>query len=324
MMPRLPLSGPLGLSLAALLIAVVVVLATVPSLLVAAFGFGTGGSEPGERIAALTALHEKKVKESLDRFNGRSAFFRPPPLYVAPPPTPPKAEDEPPPPPPPPPGPPANYTGPSLKAIFGDQAWFMAPNTNEKTLYLAVGQEDPNSGVKLLSTNPPWSVKVAHKGGEYDVELFKNVFEPYFSGAKTTSRPPLPGLFFQPPAIASPAAPAPPPPAAADRVTGRNVARPAPPGAPATVEGTIEPNAKVQAGEVEDEDEEVAEVETTEDEAEEGEQPESEEEVDPASEEEPTNPETPDEGEEEPETMASFSPQRELLLSHTPFGVRVC
>jgi hypothetical protein len=64
-------------------------------------------------------------------------------------------------------------------------------------LYLAVGTE--RAGVKLLSTNPPWSAKVAHKGGEYEVKLFQKNYEQYFTAAGPKLRNIVPGLIIQAP-----------------------------------------------------------------------------------------------------------------------------
>jgi hypothetical protein len=295
------LSGPLGLSLAALLLVVVFALVTIPSLLVAAFGPGTGSSEPGEAIAKLVAEHEKSVKTSQDRFNGRSVFFRPPPKYVPPPPPPPEDERGPPPP-PPPPAVPISYTGPSLKAIMGETAWFMPPTAKEPPLYLKVGETDPKSGVLLVSTNPPWSVHVSHKGGEYDVELFKKSWEPFFNGDASPLRSPVPGLLFMPQADSGGAggAAAATPDAAADRISGRNVARPVP--------LVVEPNAKAEAGRDKEAAEEDAEAKEAADES--GEKPTADEE-EPAAEVE-------DDGEAPPETSAMLMIQSTLMQAQLP------
>ena len=246
MTPRLPLSGPLGLSLAAVALVAIFALVAIPSLLIAAFGPGTGASEPGEEIARLMAEHDKNAKSSQERFNGRSVFFRPPPKYVPPPPAP-ATPDLPPPPPPGPPPPPASYTGPSLKAILGDTAWFMPPAADEPPLYLKVGDTDSKSGVMLVSTNPPWSVHVTHKGGEYDIDLFKKSWEQFFNGSATPSTSPIPGLLIQPPTDpnATPSAGA-----NADRISGRNVAT------PVVQPLTVEPNAKAEAGKTDSEESE--------------------------------------------------------------------
>jgi hypothetical protein len=82
-------------------------------------------------------------------------------------------------------------------------------------LYLAVGTE--RAGVKLLWTNPPWSAKVAHKGGEYEVTLFQKTYEQYFTAAGPKLRNIVPGLIIQgPPALGGDAAKSP----TADPATG--------------------------------------------------------------------------------------------------------
>src|SRR5207244_2317387 len=106
---------------------------------------------PEAEVSKLMVQHDEAMKTYQDRFNGRSAFFKPPPkpqpkpiIVDAPP--------APPPPDPGPPPPPATYTGPNLLALMGDEAWFKPPTTADKTMVLRTGEE--KSGVKLISVDP--------------------------------------------------------------------------------------------------------------------------------------------------------------------------
>ncbi len=55
-----------------------------------------------------------------------------------------------------------------------------------------VGEE--GDGVKVLASNPPWTVKLAYAGGEYDVPVFKD-YQTTFSSNSLTERP-TPGIVF--------------------------------------------------------------------------------------------------------------------------------
>lgn len=201
MMTRQSITGPFGLSVAALALAALFLLFTLPSLIGAVFTSGTGAARPAEAVDKLMAKHDEGMKTYQTRLNGRSPFFKPPPKYVAPPPLPPKPKDEEPPPPPPPVAP-VTYGGPSLTAIFGDEAWFKAPTTTDKPFTLKVGETEPKSGVKLLSSDAPWSVRVAHKGGEYTVGFTSAMFDRtksdmFFKPSPKMSLP-IPGLIIMP------------------------------------------------------------------------------------------------------------------------------
>jgi hypothetical protein len=144
-------------------------------LLGSLFTFGSG-SDPGASLADPLKRHQQLAEASAKRFNGRSAFFMPsPPVRKPPKPTKPP-EPPPPPPPPPPPAAPREYAGPKPVGAIGDLIFF-ADQTQ-----LRVGEE--RGGVKVLASAAPWTVRLAHGGGEYDVELWtKGGKEPFFNNS---------------------------------------------------------------------------------------------------------------------------------------------
>ncbi len=185
MMQNLHLSRPLLLSTVGLVVAGIVLVMPLPGLLAAMFTTSIGQDRAGENMQAYLAVHETNLATYRDRFEGRSPFFRPP--APAPPP-PPQTSEKKPDAPPPPPTIPKTYGGPVVIAVIGDQVWFKSKDN----LKLRVGEEA--SGVKVLASNPPWIVKLAYAGGEYDVRVFKN-YQTEFSSNPLTERP-TPGIVF--------------------------------------------------------------------------------------------------------------------------------
>ncbi len=108
------------------------------------------------------------LERDATRFTNRSAFFVPPaPIPPPPPPPPPRDEEEDPEPVVPrEPPPPSRYGGPSIAYVWDDRVTF------ENDMTLTAGGEG-QSGVEVLSTNLPWSVKVRWRGVEFDVQLFE-------------------------------------------------------------------------------------------------------------------------------------------------------
>lgn len=162
-------SGTLGVSLAAIGIGAVVIGASSRSFVGAITQAGVNEPDP-DIFAPLVELHQEASELAKNRFIGRSAFFLPPPPpQPAPPPrpyVPPPPPPEPPPEihgPPAPPPPPASYEGPNPVGIMGTTVLFDGGSP------VQLGEEV--SGVKVLSIDPPWMVRLAHKGGEYDVDL---------------------------------------------------------------------------------------------------------------------------------------------------------
>lgn len=109
-----------------------------------------------------------ELERDTRRFTNRSAFFVPPaPIPPPPPPPPPReVEEEPEPVVPREPPPPSRYGGPEIAYVWDDRVTF------ENDMTLTVGGEG-QSGVEVLSTNLPWSVKVRWRGVEFDVQLFE-------------------------------------------------------------------------------------------------------------------------------------------------------
>ncbi len=185
MMQHLRLSRPLLLSTVGLVVAGIVLVVPLPGLLAAMFTPNIGQDSAGENIQAYLAAHDRDLTTYRERFEGRSLFFRPPaPARPAPKRRTEKKTDEPLLPPPIP----TIYGGPAVIAVIGDQVWFKGKDN----LNLRVGEE--GSGVKVLASNPPWLVKLAYAGGEYDVPIFKD-YQPKFSSNSLTERP-TPGIVF--------------------------------------------------------------------------------------------------------------------------------
>lgn len=189
-------SAPLVTSLAALALLAVALFMTVPPLLAAVFGGGARGVDPAKAIVALVEEHDRLMVDYQARFNGRSVFFRPP-APVRPTPTPPAVPVERPIVTPPqrqepqgPPPPPATYQGPPVIAVLGDRVLFRGAGARDAGQWIAVGEEV--NGLKVLESNAPRSVRVAHQRGEYDVPLF-NWDMPFFRDASEKGQP-IPGL----------------------------------------------------------------------------------------------------------------------------------
>ena len=219
---RPSLSGSLVTSIIALVLLSVTVLASLPSVLAAAFGGGAGEKDPSDTIAALIDEHEALMATYQERFNGRSVFFRPPA------PAPPKREvrvreepkhevPKPEPPPPGPPPPPATYQGPAVSIVLGDKVLFKGPGGRSGGNWISVGEEV--NGLKVLETNAPRSVRVSYQRGEYEVPVF-NWDMPFFRDAEK-AREPIESLIVTP----MPTAPAPTPRATEPPSRNRAVAR---------------------------------------------------------------------------------------------------
>lgn len=186
MMQHLHLSRPLLLSTVGLVVAGIVLVVPLPGLLEAMFTTRIGQDSAGENMQAYLAAHDRDLETYRERFEGRSLFFRPPAPVVRLAST--QRSEKEPDPPPPPPLIPMTYGGPVVIAVIGDQVWFKSKDN----LKLRVGEE--GAGVKVLATNPPWTVKLAYAGGEYDVPVFKD-YQTEFSSNSLTERP-TPGIVF--------------------------------------------------------------------------------------------------------------------------------
>ncbi|MCH8343458.1 MAG: hypothetical protein IH983_05685 [Planctomycetes bacterium] len=180
-MHRLGLNTTLLVNIAAIVVATVVFAANLPTLLGAVLSPRLGDDKTVSLLSQYLAVHDTDLVQYQERFNGRSVFFKPiPPRRPSPPRPAPVEIVVAPPEPDPPPSIPEQYTGPSIVFVLGNEVWFT------DGLTLSVGEED--QGVRVLSCDPPWTVRLAHAGGEYDVVLF----ERSVPGFETASREPQP------------------------------------------------------------------------------------------------------------------------------------
>lgn len=186
-------SGPMVTAVVTIGIAVVVLLSQFPSILRAMVRPGAGEVE-ADLVESLLVRHTELSDLSVRRFEGRSAFFvprPPPPPRVEPPPPPPPPPPTAPPPPPPPPPPPAIYGGPKPRSLIGDIVFFEAGSGVER---VRVGEQ--YGAIRVLGVSPPWTVRVAWSGGEYDVPLWGDRNDAVFRSnpfAASSSMPSLEG-----------------------------------------------------------------------------------------------------------------------------------
>ena len=188
------LKGPLGWSIVSILVivafAVYAVFTLASPLLEASIQ-----DRSNSQTESLLSKHREYAAVDIDRFNGRSAFYKPIQISRPRPPAPEPVVVEVPQEPEPivdpgPPPPPARYTGPPLIAVIGDEAWFR-PSGASEIIRLQVGEE--KDGLTLVNTIQPSMVTVQHRRGEYEVPLFTNE-EPFFKD----EAPPVPdGDFFE-------------------------------------------------------------------------------------------------------------------------------
>jgi len=191
-MQRPQFNTPLVWSLLFVIVAVLAILMMLPPLAKAAFSGESGATQIQEQLAKLMTEHDNSLQTYRDRFNGRSVFFEPKA------PASPRRETiettrttAPPPPPPPAPSGPPPYSGPTMKGMIGEQILF--PND----LRVSVGEE--KDGLRVLSTDPPWTAKVEYGGWEYDLELFPRTSEEMFFKRSPLLSSSVPGLIEAPP-----------------------------------------------------------------------------------------------------------------------------
>ena len=164
-MPRWSTNIPLVTSVAAIVLATLVMVTQVAGLVSAALTPAVGADRTTSRLNEYLDEHDEGMTTYRERFDGRSLFFKPKPprRRVEPPPPVVDRGDDPLPPPPPPP-PPRLYGGPSVIFVVGAQVWF------HNGRHASVGEEV--DGVKVIASDPPWSVTLFHAGREYEVPLF--------------------------------------------------------------------------------------------------------------------------------------------------------
>ncbi len=167
--------GPFGwsmLSIAVIIAFFVYAIATIASPLFNSVNVDDAASGSNR----LIEKHHEYAELDIERFNGRSAFFKPIRIVKhvpPPPPPPPKPEDEiiPEVRDPGPPPPPATYTGPKLIAIIGEEAWFRGIGSGpDAVIRIKVGEA--KDGLKVVKTLEPALVSVEHRNGKYELDLF--------------------------------------------------------------------------------------------------------------------------------------------------------
>ncbi len=164
-MPRWATNIPLVTSVAAIVLATLVMVTQVVGLVSAALTPAVGEDRTRSRLNEYLDEHVEGMTTYRERFDGRSLFFKPkPPPRPKKPPPPVVDRGDDPPPPPAPPQAPRLYGGPSVIFVVGDQVWF------HNGRYASVGEEV--DGVKVIASDPPWSVTLFHAGREYEVPLF--------------------------------------------------------------------------------------------------------------------------------------------------------
>jgi hypothetical protein len=219
MITRDDFAGSLGVSVASIGVLAIFAIATAPSLTKAVLST-SDDSHAVQRANELIASSSELRQHQTDLFNGRSLFFDPPPVRRTAPPVivqeEPEEVEEPAPvvdrgPPPPP----ASYAGPELVAIHANEAWFKGSgDLMDPFLIARVGEVV--EGIEVVALTVPWTAKVRHRGGEYDVALF-SITSPLDAPPKdlsldvpeglTTSTPPGMPMTPRPPAPTNPTAP---------------------------------------------------------------------------------------------------------------------
>ena len=183
-MPRISINTPLVTSTVFIAVAAITVLAQLPPLLEALVTPRPGADPTQARLDEYLTGHDEDLATYRGRFDGRSLFIKPqpPPRERTPPPPPPEdGEDDTPRPPPPP----RNYEGPTILFVLGDEVWF------HDGVKVRVGEEGTN-GVSVISSDPPWTVRLGHRGAEHDIVLFERS-QPGLNEKPQTHQP-MPGL----------------------------------------------------------------------------------------------------------------------------------
>lgn len=193
----LPMNAPLVVSAISVAVIVVIAFSALATSLAAAFGIGAADGDPGEAVKRLVAKSQEKNQTYQDRFNGRSVFYKPPawppaphreeivekpPIFEAPRDTKPVINPI--------------YTGPGIWYAIGDVIRFRAKSASEKPIDIRVGEE--KNGIRVISTNLPWTVRVGYMGGEYDVNIWERKPDGFLL-AQAPAIEVVPGLIEVPP-----------------------------------------------------------------------------------------------------------------------------
>ena len=182
-MRPLAINTPLLINAAAIAVGVWMFGSKLPALPSALFTEGLGNDKTSAFLSEYVENHAVDLQTYQARIDGRSVFFLPP-APKDPTPIKPVQEKEPSGPPPPPPTPP-NYTGPSVRFLLGNEVYF------QDGLRIKLGEE--KQGIRILAVDPPWTVNVAHAGGEYELTVFKHFFRG-IEEPPATRNAPTPGL----------------------------------------------------------------------------------------------------------------------------------
>ena len=170
-------TGPLLVSAVAIVATIGVAVAAIPSVFSAATS-PVAEERSDAFLAELLVAHTETAQSSRDRFIGRSPFFvprRPPTRPVARPPArEPEPSEEHETEPQPPSGPPSTYQGPKPTSLLGKAVFFRS-----KKAWISVGEEEV--GVSVVSIKDPWTVVLGHSGGEYDVSLWGDRNDEFFT-----------------------------------------------------------------------------------------------------------------------------------------------
>ncbi len=185
--------NPLTVSIGAIAVIAIFLIIMTPSLYRSGSTVLIGAPESDDSMQKLMARHEANSTTDVERFNGRSLFFTPPITRKPPPPpppAPPKVEvEEKAPPPPPPPSFPATYTGPTLVAILGTEAWFKERSSDKDPL-TRLGIGDSHEDIDVLATDPPRGITVTYQGGgPYEVDLIDMESTPFSADATSIAMP---------------------------------------------------------------------------------------------------------------------------------------
>ena len=183
------MSKSLIVSVTSIVLATLVCIWQVPGLMGAAFPPNTSKGDVSSTLATHLGKHGPLLLSYQDRFDGRSAFFRPkPPPVKQQTVLKPKKRDDPAPPPPPPP---SIYTGPKPAFVIGEVVYFKGGT------HLRVGEEE--RGVTVVATDPPWTITLEQHGKDFVIDIFKRSSKGLGSSVRRGSILP-PGLTIVDPA----------------------------------------------------------------------------------------------------------------------------
>jgi hypothetical protein len=202
---RRAVSGPLAVSVAAIVVGAGVVFANAPRVMGSLFKAAASDPNKSSVDDELIAKHNEVVAITRSRVEGRYPFFTPPAWPQEPRKIEPIVRKDPEPerePEPVEPKIPEKYSGPKLLALLGNMVHFEGTPT-DGDLIVPLGEEV--KGVKVLEIHAPWKARVAHAGGEYDVGLLDDeplagfTKDPFKGQALAALNAAKPGVAMPPP-----------------------------------------------------------------------------------------------------------------------------